>query len=104
MTAFRPIHPFSGYQSSFTGVKWSGHDIDHLTSAKVKNEWSCTSSPPVCIHGVDRDNFSLTFVVCGCERFLNLEEKQRLRVFKNRMLMKIHRLRGGSYRRLKAAA
>jgi hypothetical protein len=29
-------------------------------SAEVKNEWSCTSILPVCIHGVYRDNFTLT--------------------------------------------
>jgi hypothetical protein len=34
---------------------------------------------------MDRDNFSLTFVVCGCERFLSFKEEQSLRVFKNRM-------------------
>ena len=95
MTAFRPSRLiFNGYQSSFTGVKWSGRDVDHLTSANVKNEWSCTSSPPICHHGVGRDNLSFTFVVCECERFLNLKEEQRLRVIKNRMLMKIHGPRG----------
>jgi hypothetical protein len=29
------------------------------SSAEVKNEWSYTSTPPVCLHGVDRDNFNL---------------------------------------------
>jgi len=66
-----------------------------LTSAKVK-EWSYTSILPICLHDVDRDNFSPTFVVCGCERVLNLKEEQRLMVFKNGMLMKIHGSRGGS--------
>jgi len=35
---------------------------DHLllSSAEVKNEWSCTTAHPICLHGMDRDNF--TFV------------------------------------------
>jgi hypothetical protein len=66
-----------------------------LTSAKVK-EWSYTYVLPICLHDVDRDNFSLTFVVCGCERVINLKEEQRLMVFENGMLMKIHGPRGGS--------
>jgi hypothetical protein len=28
------------------------------SSAKVKNEWNYTSTPAVCLHCVDRDNFS----------------------------------------------
>jgi len=42
-------------------VKRLGRDFDHLplSSAKVKNEWSYTSTPPTCLHGVDRDNLAL---------------------------------------------
>ena len=29
-------------------------------STEVKNEWSYTSAPPVCQHGIDRSNFTLT--------------------------------------------
>jgi len=25
----------------------------HLSSAKVKNEWTCTYTPRLCLHGVD---------------------------------------------------
>jgi len=25
------------------------------SSTMVKNEWSCTSTPPICLHGVERD-------------------------------------------------
>jgi hypothetical protein len=28
------------------------------SSAEVKNEWSCTSTRPICRHGVHRDNFT----------------------------------------------
>jgi hypothetical protein len=44
------------------GVKRSGHEVDRSPpSAKVKNEWSNTSSPCICLHGVHRDNFILSF-------------------------------------------
>ena len=33
----------------------------------VKNEWRCTSTPPICIHGVDRDNFSVLFCLMRSE-------------------------------------
>jgi hypothetical protein len=24
----------------------------------IKNDWSCTSAPPMCLHGTDRENFT----------------------------------------------
>jgi hypothetical protein len=35
----------------------SGREVDHLSpsSSEVKNEWSCTSTFPVCLHGRYRD-------------------------------------------------
>jgi hypothetical protein len=43
------------------GVKRPGRYIDHSPpgSAEVKNKWNYTSAPPVCLHGVGRDNFTL---------------------------------------------
>jgi hypothetical protein len=29
-------------------------------STDVKNEWSYTPSPPICLHGVDRNTFTVT--------------------------------------------
>jgi len=45
-------------------VRWPGHSVKHLPSfdAKVKNEWSYTSSPCICLHGVHRINFTFTFI------------------------------------------
>ena len=42
-------------------IKQPGHDVDHShpSSAEVKNEWSYTSAPHICVHGVDRDTFAL---------------------------------------------
>jgi len=36
------------------GVKQPGREADHSppSSAEVENAWSCTSSPPICLHGV----------------------------------------------------
>jgi len=39
------------------GAEQSG-DHPLLSSAEVKNEWSYTTAHPICLHGVDRDNFT----------------------------------------------
>jgi len=31
-------------------------------STEVKNEWSCTSIPLICLHGVDRESFTFYFL------------------------------------------
>jgi hypothetical protein len=48
----------------FPGVKRPGHEANHSSpsSAKVKNEWSYTSTPSVCLHGVDREDFILFYL------------------------------------------
>lgn len=49
----------SGYLS-FPRVKLLGREFNHLrlSIAEVKNEWSCISTPCVCLHDVYRDNFN----------------------------------------------
>ena len=44
------------------GVKWPGCAADHSLppTNEVKNEWSYTFLPSVCLHDVGRDNFALT--------------------------------------------
>ena len=51
---------FCGYPGSHPGVKRPGSDADHSPpfSAKIKNEWICTSFPPICVRGVERNYFS----------------------------------------------
>jgi hypothetical protein len=51
-----------GTGGSLPGVKRLGLEVNHSPSpsAKVKNEWSTTSTPPTCLHGVDRENFTFT--------------------------------------------
>jgi hypothetical protein len=43
-----------GSGGSFLRIKWLGHEADHSPpfSAEVKNVWSCTSIPPVHLHGM----------------------------------------------------
>jgi hypothetical protein len=51
----------AGIADSFPRGKVAGHEADHSppSTAKVMNEWSCTSALPRCLHGVSADN--LTF-------------------------------------------
>ena len=55
-----PSFLFSWYQRSFPGFKRSGSDVVYWrpSSDEVENEWSYTSTPPMCLHGVGRDNFT----------------------------------------------
>ena len=50
---------FDGYRAYFPGLKWPEHE-DNLrpSSAKVKKEWSYTSTSPIYLHGVARDIFT----------------------------------------------
>jgi hypothetical protein len=43
-----------------TGVKQPKLEADYSTTsrAEVKNEWSYTSTHPMYLHGVDKDNFT----------------------------------------------
>jgi hypothetical protein len=50
-------HPTSysrGNKGPFLGGKAAGHEADHSlpSCAEVKDAWSYTSSPPICLHGV----------------------------------------------------
>ena len=55
--------PVRWYRGSFPEVKRSGRDVDqsHPSSAETKNEWSYTSTLPICLHDVGRGKFTLTF-------------------------------------------
>jgi len=48
----------------FLGFKWPEHEAHHspTSSAKIKNEWSYTSTPPICFHGTYRDNLTASVV------------------------------------------
>jgi hypothetical protein len=55
---------FSGHQRPFLGEKRPGHDVNHSPpyTAEVENKWSNTSTPPVCLHGLNRYNSILNFL------------------------------------------
>jgi hypothetical protein len=53
------------------GLKRLGREVDHSpqSCAEFKNEWSYTSAPPLCLHGVQRDKSILildTYYVYDC--------------------------------------
>jgi len=49
----------SGFPFSGNGLKRPGCDINHTPpfSADAENQWSCISSPPIFLHGVEGYNF-----------------------------------------------
>jgi hypothetical protein len=52
---------FSCYLGSFPVAKVSGREIvdSSLSSVEVKNKWSYTTIPLICLHSMDRNNFTL---------------------------------------------
>jgi hypothetical protein len=48
----------------FLGVKWQGHEVDHSppSNAEVENEWSYTSIPSVCLHGVEWEKLNFLYI------------------------------------------
>jgi hypothetical protein len=42
-------------------LQWPRCEADHTppSSSRVKNEWSYTPTPPICLQGTGRDNFAL---------------------------------------------
>jgi hypothetical protein len=47
---------FSGYHGSFLGVERPGREVDFSHASSAQNEWSCTSMPSICLHGVTREH------------------------------------------------
>jgi hypothetical protein len=70
-----------GYRDYFQGVMRPGRGADHSTpsSAKIKNEWRYTSTPPICLHGVDRNNFTffLTYKTCSLVTEHDIAQKNK---------------------------
>ena len=56
-----PTFLLSGFQGSFPGLKQRTHMqlTAHLWYRGYKSEWRYTSTPPICLHGVDGDTFNL---------------------------------------------
>jgi hypothetical protein len=66
-----PVRWIPGF---YEGVKLLGRDVDHSPSpsGEVKNEWSYTSNPAVCFHGLNRDRFSFTYYKAACVRVVDV--------------------------------
>lgn len=65
------------------GLKRLGYEANHLSpSATVSNEWSYTSTPSTCLHGVHRNNYTFTILpdeVCyclGCDAVYGVEQNR----------------------------
>jgi hypothetical protein len=55
----------NGYKDTLPRRKGGGGErkVDHSlpSSAEVKNEWSYTSTTPICLHGANREKFTFNF-------------------------------------------
>ena len=71
-----PSLQFKGYRVSFPWVSLPGREVNHSppSRARVTNKWRHTSTPTVCIHGVERGNFTIlfTFLNNTKERWVDL--------------------------------
>jgi hypothetical protein len=59
-----PLNPlFNGYWGSLLGAKWPWSEVNYslASSAKVKNEWSYTSTPPDCLKAWTGTQFTFMF-------------------------------------------
>ena len=69
-----PSFLFSGYQRVFHWwEKQPSHEVQHPSAshAQVKSEWSYTPSSPICLHVVDRDNFTFITELCHVTMLIN---------------------------------
>jgi hypothetical protein len=69
------IHLVTGTCSP--GIKQAEREADRLpqSSVEVRNEWSCTSTPPICLYGVRRVNFKFVFTLFCCDLCKDFEEQ-----------------------------
>jgi hypothetical protein len=61
-----PIEWVPGIFPASKAARVCSYVVDHSPPSitKVKTEWSYTSVPPICLHRVDRDNFTFfAFIV-----------------------------------------
>jgi len=67
MFCLQNVHTVSGAhqwaQGSFPGGSGPGVKFKIPSCTEVKNAWRYTSIPPICLDGVDGDNFTVYFSV-----------------------------------------
>ena len=69
--ALGPTQPSIQWVSGFfPGVKRPGREVNHSppSSVEVNNEWSSTSTTPVCLHGIGREHFTFYVACTGKKR------------------------------------
>jgi hypothetical protein len=61
------------------GIKQLRHDVDHSppSRAEVKNEWSYTSAPCICLQGMDREGFNFDLLNGGWTMARHRQHKQK---------------------------
>ena len=59
---------FKGYRRPFSPDKRPGREAGRSRpcSTDIKNEWSYNPTPPICLHGVGRGNFTVTLPISVC--------------------------------------
>jgi hypothetical protein len=64
--ALKPTHLPTPWVSGAVspGVKRPRREVNNSppSNAEDRNEWSYTSDPPICLHGVDEVNFTVVFL------------------------------------------
>jgi len=69
----KPASYSMGIESFFPGGKAAEVWYDHsASSADIKNEWSCSATPPICLQGVRMDNLTFStypYMPCNISSF-----------------------------------
>ena len=56
---------FDWYRGSFSGVRRPGCEFNQSASpsTEVRNEWGYGSAPSVCLQGLDKENFTIMYML-----------------------------------------
>jgi hypothetical protein len=79
----RPLGPILVHLVTGTCSPWikqADREADHSPQygVEVRNEWSCTSTPPICLHGVRRINFKFVFTLFYLNYVRTLKSKLKV--------------------------
>jgi hypothetical protein len=49
----------------FSGIKRPERDVNHSppSRAEFRNDWSYTATPPICLYGMERENFNFCLFI-----------------------------------------
>jgi len=82
----QPSLLFNDYRGSFRGARLPWHEVNRSppSGAEIKNEWSYNSTPPICLLGVDRENFTFIFRLT-LRQLLTNKIRERERSLRNKI-------------------